>query len=100
MKQTLDLYYKEFFRNKEKIVLLLINEIIFLNRCLNKTNNQKVTSVIIDARAQIEDLLDGINENSNDFLSKKEFKSLILISYEIFNGIVQEISASIALDNF
>jgi hypothetical protein len=100
MKQTLDLYYKEFFRNKEKIVLLLINEIIFLNRCSNKTNNQKVTSVIIDARAQIEDLLDGINENSNDFLSKKEFKSLILISYEIFNGIVQEISASIALDNF
>ncbi|HEY0087553.1 MAG TPA: hypothetical protein VGB37_01850, partial [Candidatus Lokiarchaeia archaeon] len=74
--------------------------IIFLNHCLNKSNNQKVTRVITEARAQLEELLDRINENLNDILSKKEFKSLILKSYEIFNGIVQEISTSIALDNF
>ncbi|HEY0089396.1 MAG TPA: hypothetical protein VGB37_11170 [Candidatus Lokiarchaeia archaeon] len=99
MKQRIDLYYKEFFRNKEKIVLMLINEIIFLNHCLNKSNNQKVTRIIVDAISQLEELLDRLNDNLNNILSKKEFNNLILKSYEIFNGIVQEISASIALDN-
>ncbi len=88
MSRVINWQYDDLFRSrKEKLINMLISEIIFLKNKSRSTNKQEF---IEKALTKLEYLLNIINRNNLD-LSEKDFNKVILLIYNIFIGITEKL---------
>ena len=88
MSRVINWQYDGLFRSrKEKLINMLISEIIFLKNKSRSTNKQEF---IEKALTKLEYLLNIINRNNTD-LSEKDFNKVILLIYNIFRGITEKL---------
>lgn len=79
--------YDIFQSRREKLINMLLSEIIFLK---NKSRNYKDPEFFKIALKKLEYLLNIIRDNETD-LSEKNFNMIILIIYKIFQSITEDI---------
>ena len=88
MSRVINWQYDDLFRSrKEKLINMLISEIIFLKNKSRSTNKQEF---IEKALIKLEYLLNVLNRNNTD-LSEKDFNKVILLIYNIFRGITEKL---------
>ncbi len=88
MSRVINWQYDDLFRSrKEKLINMLISEIIFLKNKSRSTNKQEF---IEKALIKLEYLLNIINRSNLD-LSEKDFDKVILLIYNIFRGITEKL---------
>ena len=88
MSRVINWQYDDLFRSrKEKLINMLISEIIFLKNKSRFTNKQEFME---KALIKLEYLLNIINRNNTD-LSEKDFNKVILLIYNIFRGITEKL---------
>jgi hypothetical protein len=93
MSQLYKWQFKEFFNNgREKVIQLLLSEIVFLNHCLNKAKNRKEKKIIKEACETLEKLLIAQQRQFYINLSEEDYKNIILIIIQVFNKVVNKIS--------
>jgi len=93
MSQLYKWEFKDFFQNgREKIIQLLISEIIFLNHCLNKAKKRKERKIINKACRKLEKLLITQEGQLDVNLSEEEYKDIILIIIQAFNKVINKLS--------
>jgi len=91
MSKVIKWQYSDFFQpRREKLVNLLLSEIIFLKGHLkNLTLNEKTVGVEI-ALDKLDYLLNTLKNNDTE-LSDKHFDKVVLIIYQIFQEIVNKL---------
>ncbi len=91
MSKVIKWQYSDFFEpRREKLVNLLLSEIIFLKGHLKKlTLNEKTVGVEI-ALDKLDYLLNTLKNNDTE-LSDKHFDKVVLIIYQIFQEIVNKL---------
>ena len=91
MSKVIKWQYPDFFEpRREKLVNLLLSEIIFLKSHLKKlTLNEEVRFIKI-ALDKLDYLLNTLKNNDTD-LSDKDFDKVVLIIYQIFKEIVNKL---------
>ena len=83
--------YNEFIQSrKEKLVNMLISEIIFLKTRLNKTNNKSHKNHLAQALEKLDYLLNKLKNHSSS-MPEEDFDKIILIIYKIFKDIVDNL---------
>jgi len=88
MSRVINWQYDDLFRSrKEKLINMLISEVIFLKNKSRSTNKQEF---IEKASIKLEYLLNIINRNKLD-LSEKDFDKVILLIYNIFREITEKL---------
>jgi len=88
MSRVINWQYDDLFRSrKEKLINMLISEVIFLKNKSRSTNKQEF---IEKALTKLEYLLNIINRNKLD-LSEKDFDKVILLIYNIFREITEKL---------
>ena len=93
MSQLYKWQFKEFFNNgREKIIQLLLSEIVFLNHCLNKAKKRKEKKIIKEACETLEELLIAQQRQFYVNLLEEDSKNVILIIIQAFNRVVNKIS--------
>lgn len=93
MSQLYKWQFKEFFNNgREKVIQLLLSEIVFLNHCLNKAKKRKEKKIIKEACETLENLLIAQQRQFYINLSEEDYKNIILIIIQVFNKVVNKIS--------
>ena len=93
MSQLYKWQFKEFFNNgREKIIQLLLSEIVFLNHCLNKAKKRKEKKIIKEACETLEELLIAQQRQFYVNLLEEDYKNVILIIIQAFNRVVNKIS--------
>ena len=93
MSQLYKWQFKEFFNNgREKIIQLLLSEIVFLNHCLNKAKKRKEKKIIKEAFETLEQLLIAQQRQFYVSLLEEDYKNIILIIIQVFNKVVNQIS--------
>ncbi|MFX0012344.1 MAG: hypothetical protein ACFE9R_18675 [Candidatus Hermodarchaeota archaeon] len=86
-KVTKWLYSDLFEPRREKLVNLLLSEIIFLKSHLEKTSITKETKSLKNALNKLDYILNTL-KNSDNELSDEDFDKVILIIYHVFQEIV------------
>ena len=93
MSQLYKWQFKEFFNNgREKVIQLLLSEIVFLNHCLNKAKKRKEKKIIKEACETLEQLLIAQQRQFYVSLLEEDYKNIILIIIQVFNKVVNKIS--------
>lgn len=93
MSQLYKWEFKEFFQNdREKLIQLLISEIVFLNQCLIKAKKRQERKIIKKNCRKLEKLLITQQRLIEVNLSDEEYKIVILMIIQGFNKIVNKLS--------
>jgi hypothetical protein len=97
MSEVLIWQYNEFIQSrKEKLVNMLISEIIFLKTCFKKAKNKDEVSYLKIALDKLEYLLNRLKENSIK-MSEKDFDKVIILIYRIFKDITENLKEEIRI---
>ena len=87
MSKTILLRYNDFVQSrKEKIVNMLISEIIFLKTRFKSVKNKKEISYLEEAIDKLDYLLIKVKENSSE-ISERDFDKISMSIYHIFKEI-------------
>jgi len=87
--------YNEFIQSrKEKLVNMLISEIIFLKTPVKRANNKDEISYLKNALDKLDYLLNKLKNNSSD-MSEEDFDKIIMIIYKIFKEIADNLEGGI-----
>jgi len=87
--------YNEFIQSrKEKLVNMLISEIIFLKTPVKRANNKDEISYLKNALDKLDYLLNKLKNNSSD-MSEEDFDKIIMIIYKIFKEIADNLEGDI-----
>ena len=93
MSQLYKWQFKDFFQNdREKLIQLLISEIVFLNYCINKAKKKKERKIIKKASRKLEKMLITQQGQLDVILLEEDYKDLILIIIQAFNRAVNKLS--------
>ncbi len=91
MSKVIKWQYSDFFEpRREKLVNLLLSEIIFLKSHLKKLTLNEKTGGIEIALDKLDYLLNILKNNDTE-LSDKDFDKVVLIIYQIFKEIVNKL---------
>ena len=91
MSKVIKWQYSDFFEpRREKLVNLLLSEIIFLKSHLKKLTLNEKTKGIEIALGKLDYLLNTLKNNDTE-LSDKDFDKVVLIIYQIFQEIVNKL---------
>ena len=91
MSKVIKWQYSDFFEpRREKLVNLLLSEIIFLKSHLKKLRLNEKTGGIEIALDKLDYLLNTLKNNDTD-LSDKDFDKVVLIIYQIFKEIINKL---------
>lgn len=91
MSKVIKWQYSDFFEpRREKLVNLLLSEIIFLKSHLKKLTLNEKTGGIEIALDKLDYLLNMLKNNDTE-LSDKDFDKVVLIIYQIFKEIVNKL---------
>ena len=87
--------YNEFVQSrKERIVNMLISEIIFLKTRVKRANNKDEISYLKNALDKLDYLLNQLKSNSSD-MPEGDFDKIIMIIYKIFKEIADNFEGEI-----
>ena len=87
MSKTILGQYNDFIQSrKDKLINMLISEIIFLKSKFKSTNKNEEISYLKEALGKLEYLLDKLKENSSE-ISERDFDKITMIIYHIFKEI-------------
>jgi len=93
MSKVIKWQYSDFFEpRREKLVNLLLSEIIFLKSHLKKLTLNEKTEGIEIALDKLDYLLNTLKNNDTE-LSDKDFDKVVLIIYQIFQEIVNKLES-------
>ena len=85
--------FREFFQNdREKVIQLLISEMIFLNHCLRKAKKRKERRIIKKTFKKLEKLLIAQQGQLDVNLSEEDYKNIISTIIQAFNDVVNKLS--------
>ncbi|MFX1417590.1 MAG: hypothetical protein ACFE9N_01585 [Promethearchaeota archaeon] len=91
MSRTLIWQYNEFIQSrKEKLVNMLISEIIFLKKKFKKNKNRDEIYYLKIALEKLEYLLNMLKNNSSD-IKEEDFDKIIMLIYHIFKEIADNL---------
>ena len=91
MSKVIKWQYSDFFEpRREKLVNLLLSEIIFLKSQMKKLTSNENTGGIETALDKLDYLLNTLKNNDTE-LSDKDFDKVVLIIYQIFKEIVNKL---------
>ena len=91
MSKVIKWQYPDFFEpRREKLVNLLLSEIIFLKSHLKKLTVNEKTGGIEIALDKLDYLLNILKNNDSE-LSDKDFDKVVLIIYQIFQEIINQL---------
>ena len=91
MSKVIKWQYSDFFEpRREKLVNLLLSEIIFLKSHLKKLTVNEKTGGIEIALDKLDYLLNILKNNDSE-LSDKDFDKVVLIIYQIFQEIINQL---------
>jgi hypothetical protein len=91
MSKVIKWQYPDFFEpRREKLVNLLLSEIIFLKSHLKKLTLNENTGGIETALDKLDYLLNTLKNNDTE-LNDKDFDKVVLIIYQIFKEIVNKL---------
>ncbi|MFX1391120.1 MAG: hypothetical protein ACFE9Z_13730 [Promethearchaeota archaeon] len=84
--------YQDFIKSrKEKLVNMLISEIIFLKKKIKKTQNNDQVKELEFALNRLEFLLNKLKTSSSD-IPEKDFDKIIRLIYGIFKDITERLN--------
>lgn len=93
MSQVYKWQFRELFQNdRDKVIQLLISEIVFLNNCLNKVKKRKERRIIKKASKKLEKLLITQQGQFDVNLLEQDYKNIILIIIQVFNKAINKLS--------
>jgi len=93
MSKVIKWQYSDFFEpRREKLVNLLLSEIIFLKSHLKKLALDENTGGIEIALDKLDYLLNALKNNDTE-LSDKDFDKVVLIIYQIFKEIINKLES-------
>jgi len=91
MSKVIKWQYFDFFEpRREKLVNILLSEIIFLKSHIKKSNISKKSQCLEIALDKLEFLLDTLKKSDID-LSDKDFDKVIMIIYHVFEEITNKL---------
>ena len=91
MSKVIKWQYSDFFEpRRDKLVNILLSEIIFLKSHIKKSNISKKTQYLEIALDKLEYLLDTLKKSDID-LSDKDFDKVIMIIYHVFEEITTQL---------
>ena len=91
MSKVIKWQYSDLFEpRREKLVNLLLSEIIFLKSHLKKLTSNEKTEGIEIALNKLDYLLNTLKNNDTE-LTDKDFDKVVLIIYQIFQEIINKI---------
>jgi len=91
MSKVIKWQYSDLFEpRREKLVNLLLSEIIFLKSHLKKLTSDEKTGSFEIALDKLDYLLNTLKNNDTE-LSDKDFDKVVLIIYQIFQEIVNKL---------
>jgi hypothetical protein len=91
MSKVIKWQYSDLFEpRREKLVNLLLSEIIFLKSHLKKLPSNEKTGCLDTALGKLEYLLNTLKNNDTE-LSDKDFDKVVLIIYQIFQEIISKL---------
>ncbi|MBA7612156.1 MAG: hypothetical protein CEE42_06090 [Promethearchaeota archaeon Loki_b31] len=92
MSKIIKWQYSDFFEpRREKLVSILLSEIIFLKSHIKKSNISKKNQYLEIALDKLEYLLNTLKKSDID-LSDKDFDKVVLIIYHIFEEITNKLN--------
>ena len=92
MSKVIKWQYSDFFEpRREKLVNILLSEIIFLKSHIKKSNIGKETQYLEIALDKLEYLLDTLKKRDID-LSDKDFDKVVMIIYHVFEEITNKLN--------
>ena len=95
MSKTILWQYNEFIQTrKEKVVNMLISEIIFLKNRAKTIKRENDISYLENALDKLNYLLNKLKENSVE-IPEKEFDKIIMLIYHIFKDIADNLEGDI-----
>ena len=87
--------FPEFLQSrKEKLINMLISEIIFLKTRFNKANNYDKMNHLEKALDKLDYLLNKLKNYSSD-IPEEDFDKMIMIIYKIFKDIVDNLEGEV-----
>ena len=93
MSQLYKWQFKDFFQNdREKLIQLLISEIVFLDFCFNKAKKRKERKIIKRAYKKLEILLITQQGQLDVNLLEDDYKNIILTIIQVFSRVVNKLS--------
>lgn len=95
MSKSLFWQYNEFIEfRKEKLVSMLISEIIFLKTRFKSLKNIDEMHILKNALDKLEYLLNKLKKNSSD-IPEEDFDKIIMMIYKIFKEIVDNLEGEV-----
>ncbi len=92
MSKVIKWQYSDFFEpRRDKLVNILLSEIIFLKSHIKKSNISKKNQCLEIALDKLEYLLDTLKKSDID-LSDKDFDKVIMIIYHVFEEITDKLT--------
>ncbi len=83
--------YNEFIQSrKEKLVSMLISEIIFLKTRFKRVKNRDEISYLRNALDKLDYLLNKLKENSAE-MPEQDFDKILMLIYHIFKNIANKL---------
>lgn len=83
--------YNEFIQSrKEKLVNMLISEIIFLKTRFKRAKNRDEISYLRNALDKLDYLLNKLKENSSE-MPEEDFDKILMLIYRIFKEIANKL---------
>jgi hypothetical protein len=83
--------YNEFIQSrKEKLINMLISEIIFLKKHFKEAKNKDELEYLSKALDKLDYLLNRLKINSSD-MSEQDFDKVVMLIYQIFKDIAESI---------
>jgi len=95
MSKTIVLPYNVFVESrKDKLVNMLISEIIFLKTRVKRANNKDEISYLKNALDKLDYLLNKLKNNSSD-MPEGDFDKIIMLIYQIFKDVADNLEENI-----
>ncbi len=95
MSKAMKWHYSEFIRSrKEKLINMLISEIIFLKTRFRRAINKNEIYYLKNALDKLDYLLNKLKDNSSD-MTEEDFDKIILMIYQIFKNIAENLEGEI-----
>ena len=92
MSKVIKWQYSDFFEpRRDKLVSILLSEIIFLKSHIKKSNIGKKTQYLEIALDKLEYLLNTLKKSDID-LSDKDFDKVVMIIYHVFEEITNKLN--------
>ena len=91
MSKTILWQYNKFVQSrKEKLVSMLISEIIFLKTRFKRAKNRDEISYLRTALDKLDYLLNKLKENSSE-MPEEDFDKILMLIYHIFKNIANKL---------